>query len=435
MGGCVSGGLCQEPDCRWWRHPCECINYLSWLFPNIRDQTVGCLGGWMQGGKLVFLDSDCTFSDQCLVSGGHSPATHDYGLGADQVLSAIVVLASGQIVTASPCSHPTLFYSIRGGGPGTYGVVIETTVKAYPSKSVTAIQLSIAPFNVSGIPTFLDALTTVYSAYPELSDRGFSGYGSWSISSPTPVIENYTAPFSAAGFTQIYAIFGTSPTKAQSLFSSFDKIIQALNGSLYIHTTAFHFDSYTAYYKTLSNISSPIGQQAALGSRLLDRDALAGNKTMLRDTLEVLAGSPEQFTSNNVVFVGGGAVAANAGDPWSGANPAWRTAYVHHIVARGWFPGSNESVKAVVRNDITNVKVQAMKKIAPTTGCYMNEADANDPEFPTDFYGPTHVDVLEGFKNYYDPSSVFYCPTCIGSRTWEEQPNGQLCLARDGGSK
>ena len=46
--------------------------------------------------------------------GGHSPATHDFGLGADQVLEAQVVLASGEIVTASACQNQDLFFAIRG---------------------------------------------------------------------------------------------------------------------------------------------------------------------------------------------------------------------------------------------------------------------------------------------------------------------------------
>ena len=368
------------------------------------------------------------------VLGGHGPAAHNYGLGADQVLSAVVVLASGQIVRVSPCSHPTLFYAIRGGGPGTYGVVIETTIKAYPSRSVTAIQLSLAPFNATGISDFIDALTTVYSAYPGLSKRGFSGYGSWSTSSPTPVIENHTASYNAAGFTQIYAIFDASPTKAWFLFSPLATKLLAWNSSLYIDTKISHFPTYPQYYEALSNVSSPIGQQAALGSRLLDQNALTGDRLTLRDTLQTLAGSEDEFTSNNIVFVGGGAVAAGASGPWSGVNPAWRTAYVHHIVARGWQPGSNDSVKDAVRDDITNVKMQALKHLAPRTGAYMNEADGNDPDFMQDFYGSTRVEILEGLKALYDPQSVFYCRTCIGSLAWEERPDGRLCLTADGGT-
>ena len=239
------------------------------------------------------------------------------------------MLASGQIVTASPCSHPKLFFSIRGGGGGTYGVVVETTVKSFPSMPVTAIQLSIVPLNATSMPAFMDALSTVYAAYPDLASKGFSGYGSWSTSSPTPIIENHTSLYNAARFAQIYAIFDTPPTKAESLFLSFKKELSAFNDSLYVNTSVSYFPSYAAYYETLANASSPIGQSAALGSRLLDRDALTKNRSALSETLKILAGSPEQFTSNYMVFVGGGAVASNR-DPWSGVNPAWRTSYVHN---------------------------------------------------------------------------------------------------------
>ena len=239
------------------------------------------------------------------------------------------MLASGQIVTASPCSHPKLFSSIRGGGGGTYGVVIETTVKAFPSSPVSAIQLSIVPLNATSLPAFMDALSTVYAAYPDLASKGFSGYGSWSIYSPPPVVGNYTGAYTAARFAQIYAIFDTLPTKAESLFSSFKTQLSAFNDSVHVNTSISYFPTYAEYYEKLSNVSPPVGQSAALGSRLLDRDALTRKRSALSETLKILAGSPEEFTSNNIVFVGGGAVATNS-DPWSGVNPAWRTSYVHN---------------------------------------------------------------------------------------------------------
>lgn len=31
-------------------------------------------------------------------------------------------------------------------------------------------------------------------------------------------------------------------------------------------------------------------------------------------------------------------------------------------------------------------------------------------------------------KRKYDPGSVFYCPTCIGSQMWEPVASGKLCL-------
>lgn len=311
--------------------------------------------------------------------GGHGPAVHDFGLGADQVLEATVILANLSVITASPCQNPDLFFAIRGGGGGTYGIVVSTVVKTHPTTSVVAQQLSFAPLNSTYMPDFMKAVQLVHNAYPYLLDKGYSGYGSWSIASPTPLVYNYNytigrdveASFTT-GFTHTIAIFRRTSDKARSIFAPVQRQLASFNGrSLFVNITYSSFSTYSAYYTALSGVQPPVGSSAALGSRLLDRKALASPK--LNQTLEVLAGTQEQFTSVNLVLVGGGQVARDGADRFSGVNPAWRRSYVHNIVARGWDPGADEATRNAVHSDITNVKVRAMKDLAPDTGAYMNE--------------------------------------------------------------
>ena len=352
--------------------------------------------------------------------GGHGPAVHDFGLGADQVLEAQLVLADGRLVTANPCQHSDLFFAIRGGGGSTYGVVVSTVIKAHPTNTVVVQQLSFAPLTSSDMPAFMAALQIVYAAYSDLSDKGFSGYGSWYISYFMPIVANYTT-----GFTHTIAIFGKYDRDAESLFAPVATKLAQYNSSIYINTTYSSCPTYAAYYSAFSNFSQPAGSYPALGSRLLDRKALASPK--LKSTLQTLAGTPGQFTSNNIVFVGGGQVFADARDPYSGVNPAWRKSYVHNVVARGWSPGTDQAAIDAIRKDITTVKVQAMKDLAPDTGCYMNEADRYDPDYLEDFYGE-HLEKLMRVKKKYDAEGVFYCPTCVGSERWEEDGRGRLCM-------
>ena len=303
--------------------------------------------------------------------GGHGPAVHDLGLGADQVLEAQVVLASGRIVTANACQNSDLFFAIRGGGPSTYGVVVSTVIKAHPTTKVTAQVFGFAPLTPNDMPAFMDAIAIVYQAYPALSEAGFSGYGSWSIYSPSPLVSNYN---SSTGFTHTIAVFGKDAAEAGAIFDpTIDKLMKYNGTNLYLSASYSSFPTYVDYYNKLSGIITPVGQTAALGSRLLDRKALSGDMDKLKKMLQTIAGKPEEATSNNIVLVGGGQTAKDGSDPNSGINPAWRQTYVHNIVARGWAPGSNESVIAATYDDITNVKVKAMKDLAPNTGAYMNE--------------------------------------------------------------
>jgi FAD/FMN-containing dehydrogenase len=60
-----------------------------------------------------------------------------HGLSCDNLLSADIVTADGQLLTANPERHPDLFWGLRGGG-GNFGVVTSFEYRLHPVDSVLA---------------------------------------------------------------------------------------------------------------------------------------------------------------------------------------------------------------------------------------------------------------------------------------------------------
>ncbi|KAL2860985.1 isoamyl alcohol oxidase [Aspergillus lucknowensis] len=370
------------------------------------DPTVGVIGGYIQGG-------------------GHSPATHDFGLASDQILEADIILADGSIVTASPSSHSDLFTAIRGGGGGTYGVVISVTIKAFPSTPVVAHSLLIVPkFSLITGP-FLDAITDLYSAFPALSDAGFSGYGSWSLCDPVTKYGD-----SSAGYQHAFATMNKTLPEAKA---AMEPVLTTLSSYDCVDVSVewFEFPSYAAYYRALSGVHQATGvPEFSLASRMFDKDALTSDRDALREVVGKVAGNLLETTINQVLLVGGGKVLEER--EFSGVNPAWRKTYLIHIVARGWLEIFGPVIAKGIQDDITYHKYAAMKEFTPSTGSYLNEADRNNPWWKEDFYGETNYDRLLTIKNKYDPNGVFYCPTCVGSTSWTQhnllgESYGPLC--------
>ena len=62
-------------------------------------------------------------------SGGFGSFSKRFGLAAAGLLEAEVVTADGEVRIANACTHPDLFWALKGGGGGTFGVLTRLTLR------------------------------------------------------------------------------------------------------------------------------------------------------------------------------------------------------------------------------------------------------------------------------------------------------------------
>jgi FAD/FMN-containing dehydrogenase len=76
------------------------------------------------------------------LGGGLGAQSRHAGLMSDQLVSATVVLPGGSAVTASANEHPDLYWALRGGGGGNFGVTTALTFATFPTSDVDVVSLN-----------------------------------------------------------------------------------------------------------------------------------------------------------------------------------------------------------------------------------------------------------------------------------------------------
>ena len=79
-----------------------------------------------------------------VLGGGFGSLSKAYGTGASNLLEAEIVTADGKVRIVNEFRDPELFFALRGGGGGTFGVVTRLTLRTYALPSfVGSVQLTV----------------------------------------------------------------------------------------------------------------------------------------------------------------------------------------------------------------------------------------------------------------------------------------------------
>ncbi|KAJ6035593.1 FAD linked oxidase N-terminal [Penicillium canescens] len=376
----------------------EKANELGFTVVGGEGKTVGVAGGYVLGG-------------------GHSPLSSIYGLAADQVLAMEVVLANGRFVTVTEESNPDLFWAIRGGGGGTFGVVTSVISRVHPKVGVTVSTFSFATGSGVSVDTFWAGVRSYMERFPAHADAGTYAYF-WVLSLGNDSFLFLMNPFFAVNHTL---------AEYNALVQPWYDELSSLGISMAPNST--YYDNFYDAWMAGFPLETVAISTMMTGSRLFPRanwetDSLF-NATfnVLRSTISagysVLAFNmkaelPEGYTDN-------------------AANPAFRDTLMHAITSTSWdADASNADIKANM-DYFTNTIMGQWRATCPDAGAYMSESDIQEPNFQQAFYGSNYARLYK-LKQLYDPTGLFYAPTAVGSENWDvnsvdglPDQNGRLC--------
>lgn len=294
------------------------------------------------------------------MNGGYGPLTKQYGLGVDQWLEALVVTPDGELRVANAETNPDLFWAIRGGGGGTFGIVVQATWKAYPSVPVTGYNWYINSTRAEsefedGIRPTSQALEYLLGQLPALHDQGISAVF-------------YVRPTTIHGFA-IHPGPQAGINKANRIWGPILSHMSSLDGITPFQTRPFSFASYRAYFEGTYGalIPQPTAPQFRRSRGVIPYDS------------HLMA--PEHLTSPNltdalrstggnlgIMFQAPGSK-FGAGETTS-ANPGWRKA-----------------VTLIVGNKSNTTNVDGLRALAPGIGTYINEVRTLPPSPLSPFVG------------------------------------------------
>ncbi|KAG0154026.1 hypothetical protein PDIDSM_1405 [Penicillium digitatum] len=360
-------------------------------------KTVGVAGGYALGG-------------------GHSPMSSVYGLAADQVLALEVVLANGRFVTVTEESDADLFWALRGGGGGTYGVVTSLISRVYPKVGVTVSTFNFSTSDDVSVETFWAGIRSYLERFPAHADAGTYAYF-WVMPMGPGAFTFLMSPFFAVNHT----------------VDEFNDLVKPWFDDLHelgilIQPNTTYYDSFYDGWNAGFPLETVASSTVMTGSRLFPR-ANWETPTLLNETFNALRAT---ITDGFTLLAFNMKAELQEGFTSNAANPAFRQSLMHAITSTSWTNTTSDADIKVKMDDLTKA-IGKWRAVCPDSGAYMSESDIQEPHFQQAFYG-TNYDRLYKLKQRYDPTGLFYVPTGVGSEDWVVKSmdglpnqNGRLC--------
>jgi FAD/FMN-containing dehydrogenase len=309
------------------------------------------------------------------LGGGFGWLSRKYGMTVDNLDSAEVVTAAGEVIRASATEHPDLFWALRGGS-GNFGVVTRFTYRLHP----------VGPNLLSGLIVYpLSEAKSVLRQYRDFMATSPDELSVWSVLRLAPPLPFLPLEVHGKGMVALAILYAGDPKQGEPLIAPLHKFGTVLGAHVGVQP-------YTAWQQAFDPL-------LVAGARNYWK---SHNFSKLEDGLfdTVIAAISKQPSPQCEIFFGaiGGATMRPSVD--SAAYPHRDTKWVMNV--HGRWESLSDDAKVITWSR------EFFKASAPfaSGGVYVNFLTEDEGDRVRNAYGPNY-DRLARVKREYDANNLF----------------------------
>jgi FAD/FMN-containing dehydrogenase len=363
-------------------------------------------------------------------SGGFGSFSKGFGTAAAGLLEAEIVTADGQVRIANTCSNPDLFWAIKGGGGGTFGVLTRLTLRTHD------------------LPQFMGFAGGSVKAQ---SDAAFAKLIAYCVGFYREHLFNphwgEQLKFGTDNTLEISMVSqGLDKEQAAKVWEPFIDWVKA-SPSDFVVTSPLRSGAWPARtWWDLTDNPSMIhdtregataghawwqGDQDQVGAYLHGYDSLwLPARLLQKDRQKQLADA--LFAASRHKKVGlhinkglaGAPPEALAATRQTATNPAVLEAFALVIIADGEAPAYPGLTRPTMDMAAAHADSRAidrataeLRKIAPNSGSYVSESNYFNRSWQAEYWG-SNYSRLRAIKAQYDPTGLFFVHHGVGSEDW-----------------
>jgi FAD/FMN-containing dehydrogenase len=361
-------------------------------------------------------------------SGGFGSFSKRFGTAAGGLLEAEIVTADGAVRIANPCVNPDLFWALKGGGGGSWGVVTRLTLRTHD-----------LPAFFGGARGTLQVQSD--EAFRRLIER-FVAFYAESLHNPHWGETVSFAPDNAFNVGMVCQ--GLDKDQAEAAWRPFfdwvkasplDFSLKAPSGTGVLPARRFWDNGVLPFFVPDPRPGAPKfhgwwrGDQEQVGAFFHGYESVWLPASLLQEPGRLAdalfaASRPKKVALHFNKGLAGGPDEAIAAAKDTATNPAAATAFALAIIADGEgarYPGLAQPPidEVAARKDARAIDLAAAEllRIAPDAGSYVSESNYFNPRWQTAYWGDNYAR-LRAVKAKYDPDGLFFVHNGVGSEEW-----------------